>query len=297
MKNFIQLSGATLTIGSLNFTFSISGLVEILVFAIVIYYIIKWIKRTKAGDLLKGALILAAVYVLAKLFKLDNIAFLFEKMLGYLVMAVLVIFQPELRAALEKLGNRKYFSKLDLFRASGQDGLNSESVDAIVRAISSLGMNHTGALIVIENTIDLSEYVNTGISLDAKISTALLEQIFEHNTPLHDGAVIIRGNRIVAATCYLPLSQNLEISKALGTRHRAGLGISEVSDCITLIASEETGAISVARGGNLTQELTDDELRDLLYDSRFEEREVVKEQKKSFSERFRDWKERRQNEE
>ena len=134
--------------------------------------------------------------------------------------------------------------------------------------MSSLGRNKVGALIVIERTILLDEYIDTGILLDAAISTALLEQIFEHNTPLHDGAVIIRGNRIVSATCYLPLSQNGGISKELGTRHRAGLGISEVSDCITLIASEETGAISVAMNGELKRDLTPDALREILLSAR-----------------------------
>lgn len=270
MKNFFQFSGNTLSIGNASITFSLGGLIEVLIFSAVIYYVIVWIKRTKAWDLLKGAGILAAVYLLAKLLKLNTIAYLFEKSVGYLIFAAIVIFQPELRKALEKLGTRTLFK--NLFKPEMKTtGLNSESIDAIVRALNLLSQNRTGALIVVERSIVLNEYIETGIQLDARISTALLEQIFEHNTPLHDGAAVLRGNRVVAATCYLPLSQNMNVSKDLGTRHRAGIGISEVSDCITLIASEETGAMSVAIDGKLYHDLDSDEIRDILSDSRFED--------------------------
>lgn len=269
MKNFFQFSGNTLSIGNASFTFSLGGVIEIIIFAVVIYYVMVWIKRTKAWDLLKGAGILAAVYLLAKLLKLNSIAYLFEKSVGYLIFAAIVIFQPELRKALGKLGTRKYLPTL-FHTEMNSTGLSSASVDAIVRALAALSANKTGALIVIERSIILTEYIETGIELDAVITSALLEQIFEHNTPLHDGAAIIRGNRVVSATAYLPLSDNMNVSKDLGTRHRAGIGISEVSDCISLIASEETGSVSVAVDGQLYFGLTDDELRDILSDSRFE---------------------------
>ena len=255
----------TWTIGGINLSFRLSSIIEILLFAIVAYYIIIWIKKTKAWNLLKGAIVLLAVYLLSKLLGLNNIAYVFERFFGSLMIAIIVIFQPEIRRALEQLGTRNVFFR---FFSSGSEtaagGMTAESIDAVVRAMTLLGQNNVGALVVIERDIVLNEYIDTGIRLDAKISTALLEQIFEHNTPLHDGAAIIRDNRIIAATCYLPLSQNPEISKELGTRHRAGLGISEVSDCITLIASEETGALSIAIDGRLERNVTPERMREVL---------------------------------
>lgn len=267
MKDSIfQFSGGTLTIGTFSLTFSLSGVVEMIIFAVASYYIILWIKRTKAWNLLKGAGILVAAYFAARVFRLYNIAHLFESSFGSILIAIIVILQPELRRALEQLGTRNLFKGLFHFGENSGNGLTQESVDAIVRAVSQLGKNKVGALIVLERTIELDEYIETGIMLNADISSALLEQIFEHNTPLHDGAVIIRNNEIVSATCYLPLSENMDISKELGTRHRAGLGISEKSDCITIIASEETGFISVARNGQLTRNISSEDLREMLID-------------------------------
>lgn len=270
MGKFIQFSGSTLTIGNFSMTFSVSGIVEILIFAVVSYYIILWIKRTKAWNLLKGVIVLAVVYGLAVLFNLDNIAFLFKNLFSSILIAVIVIFQPEIRRALESIGTKNILKGIFPVAQSGSasSGLTSESIDAIVRAMSLLGKNKVGALICIERTIAMDEYIETGIPLDAKITTALLEQVFVNKTPLHDGAVVIRDNRIVAATCYLPLSQNTEISKELGTRHRAGLGISEVTDCITLIASEETGALSVAENGGLKRSISAEDIRELLLNTR-----------------------------
>ncbi|MBQ1378361.1 MAG: DNA integrity scanning protein DisA nucleotide-binding domain protein, partial [Lachnospiraceae bacterium] len=161
------------------------------------------------------------------------------------------------------------------------------------RAVSQLGRDKVGALIVVERAIDLREYIDTGIQIDARISSALLEQVFEHNTPLHDGAVVIRDNRIVAATCYLPLSKSTDISKNLGTRHRAGLGISEASDAIALIASEETGALSVAMDGRLIHDVTADRIRDILSDFRFSQEE--KKEASSIHNLLKSWKEKRRN--
>ena len=262
----------TLTIGSFSITFSISGFIEILIFAILSYYVIVWIKRTKAWNLLKGIVVLAVIYLVAYLLGLNNLTFIFRSLFSSLLLAIIIIFQPELRRGLEQIGERNLIRK---FFPGSENGnsvvLSGDSIEAIVSAMTLLGRNKIGALIVIERKIDLREFVNTGITLDAKISAALLEQIFEHNTPLHDGAVIIRNNRIVSATCYLPLSQNMTISKELGTRHRAGLGISEVSDCITLIASEETGFISIAENGVLQRNVTQDEVRSVLAGARLEE--------------------------
>ena len=263
-ESFFQFSGGTLTIGTFNLTFSLSGVVEMIIFSVATYYIIIWFRKTKAWNFLKGLAVLLGAYVLARVFRLNNIAHLFESSLGTMLIAVIVIMQPELRRALEQIGKKNVFSGFLHFGENNGNGLTASSVDAIVRAVAQLGKNKVGALIVLERNIELDEYIETGITLNADISSALLEQIFEHNTPLHDGAVIIRNNEIVSATCYLPLSDDQNISKELGTRHRAGLGISEKSDCITIIASEETGFISVAINGQLSRNITPEKLREIL---------------------------------
>ena len=261
----------TLTIGSFSITFSVSSIIEILVFAVLSYYVIVWIKRTKAWNLLKGIVVLAVIYLLAWLLGLNNLTYIFRTLFSSLVLAMIIIFQPEIRRALEQIGEKNIITKiLPTQETSSALGLTGDSIEAIVSAMSMFGKNKVGALIVVEQKIDLREFVNTGIALEAKISAALLEQIFEKNTPLHDGAVMIRNNRIVSATCYLPLSQNDSISKELGTRHRAGLGISEVSDCITLIASEETGKLSIAEHGELKRNVSLDEIRSVLAGTRQE---------------------------
>ena len=271
LNSFIQFAGSTLTIGDFSVTFTWSSIIEMLIFSLLTYFVIRWIKRTKAWVLLRGAAVLVLLYIIARILKLNTIVFIFKNIVSSLFLAIVIILQPEIRSALEHLGTTSFIPGILQFSSEknrNSTDLSSNSIDAIVRAMSSLGRNKVGALIVIERTILLNEYIDTGIALDATISTALLEQIFEHNTPLHDGAVIIRGNRIISATCYLPLSQNSDISKELGTRHRAGLGISEVSDCITLIASEETGALSVAMNGELKRDVTPDAVREILLSAR-----------------------------
>ena len=270
LDKLFQWNGWSFKIGPISITFSITGIIEVIIFIVLIYYLIRWFQRTKAWNLLKGLLVLGGLYALAAILGLNNLTYLFNILFSSILLAVIVIFQPEIRRALEKLGTNNIIYKL-LPGLRGKDqtsDLTTESVEAIVHALSSMSRNHVGALIVIERKIMLDEYTTTGIKLDAEISGALLEQIFEKNTPLHDGAVIIRENRIVAATCYLPLSQNTDISKELGTRHRAALGISEVSDCITLVASEETGQLSLAVNGRLSRDMSDTELLEFLNGTR-----------------------------
>ena len=270
LDKLFQWNGWSFKIGPISITFSITGIIEVIIFIVLIYYLIRWFQRTKAWNLLKGLLVLGGLYALAAILGLNNLTYLFNILFSSILLAVIVIFQPEIRRALEKLGTNNIIYKL-LPGLRGKDqtsDLTTESVEAIVHALSSMSRNHVGALIVIERKIMLDEYTTTGIKLDAEISGALLEQIFEKNTPLHDGAVIIRENRIVAATCYLPLSQNTDISKELGTRHRAALGISEVSDCITLVASEETGQLSLAVNGRLSRDMSDIELLEFLNGTR-----------------------------
>ena len=176
------------------------------------------------------------------------------------------IFQPELRKMLEQLGQKKFMASIFPLDAGKevQERFTDKTINELVKACFDMGEVRTGALIVIEQNIRLSEYERTGINVDAVLTSQLLINIFEHNTPLHDGAVLVRGNRIVAATCYLPLSDNMELSKQLGTRHRAGVGISEVSDSLTIIVSEETGQVSMAQNGQLSRGLTSAELRSAL---------------------------------
>ncbi len=247
-------------------SFAWNDALEIVIFAVIIYHVILWIKQTKTWILLKGAVAIAAVYLLAYVLRLNNILFIFQYITTYIVIGAIVIFQPEIRKALEHLGNKVYFANWFSLGDSKekQRSFTSEMIDAIARAAYDLGRTKTGALIVIEKNILLNEYIATGIKLNADITAPLLEQIFEHNTPLHDGAVIIRGEKIMAATCYLPLSENKSISKELGTRHRAGLGISEVSDSVTVIVSEETGGISIAQEGKLYRNLDIERLRRTL---------------------------------
>lgn len=186
--------------------------------------------------------------------------------MGQLVLtALIIIFQPELRKALEQLGSKNIITDLFISENSRlQEGYTEKTVNEITRAAFEMGKVKTGALIVIERDTPLPEIERTGIPVDGIVTSQLLINIFEHNTPLHDGAVIIRGDRVVAATCYLPLSDNNNLNKALGTRHRAGVGISEVTDSMTIIVSEETGKVSVAVGGELIHDIDADSLRNKL---------------------------------
>lgn len=235
-------------------------IIEILLIAVLIYNITKWIKNTKAWVLIKGLIVLFLFYIIAAVLHFDVILWLFANGIAVSITALLVIFQPELRKALEQLGNKSIVSPL--FDSQGENVFSDETVDELVRASYELAKARTGALIVIEREVKLDEYEATGITVDAKLTSQLLINIFEHNTPLHDGAVIVRGNRITSATCYLPLSDNMRISKELGTRHRAAVGISEATDSFTIVVSEETGGVSIAENGELTRRVG----RELLHD-------------------------------
>ena len=203
---------------------------------------------------------------IAYIFEMNTILWIVQKLGSVLIMAILVIFQPELRKVLEQLGEKKYIASLIPFDSGKEikERFTDKTISEIARACFDMGEVKTGALIVIEGDIILSEYERTGIMIDSLVSSQLIINIFEHNTPLHDGAVIVRNNRIVAATCYLPLSDNMALSKQLGTRHRAGVGISEVSDSLTIIVSEETGKVSTALGGKLNRNVSMEELKSEL---------------------------------
>ena len=245
---------------------SVIDILEIVILAFVIYHVALWIKNTRAWMLLKGIIVLLACYVIAYILRMNVIVWIFERTISIGITALMIVFQPELRRALEELGQKKIVSTLIRFddTRNQNERFSERSINEIVKATVEMAKAKTGALIIMEKDIDLSEYERTGIELDSTISSQLLVNIFEHNTPLHDGAVIIRGDRIVSATCYLPLSDNMGLSKELGTRHRAGVGISEVTDSLTIIVSEETGRISVAVGGKLLRNIDGDLLRKKL---------------------------------
>lgn len=245
----------------------LTDIIEIVIIAYLLYHIMVWIKNTRAWTLLKGLAILLGFAFVAVIFELHTIIWLAENTLGIGVIAIVVMFQPELRKALEQLGRKnilKGFIPSFGENESTKERFTDTTIAELNRAVFALAKTRTGALIVIEQEMMLEDYINTGISVDAIISSQLLINIFEHNTPLHDGAVIIRGDRIVAATCYLPLSDNMGISKELGTRHRAGLGISEVTDSLTVIVSEETGKVSIAFGGQLIRNIDGENLKNKL---------------------------------
>ncbi len=235
---------------------------EILIIAFLVYHIMLWIKKTRAWALLKGLIVIGIFGALAFVFNMHTILWLAENVLGYAVMALLIVLQPELRRALEELGKKNIMAAVLPFDSAGNEqGITEKTIDEITRACVEMSKVKTGALIVIEQEESLAEYARSGIDVDAVISSQLLINIFEHNTPLHDGAVIVRGNRIVSATCYLPLTAQENLSKAVGTRHRAGVGISEATDSITVIVSEQTGNISVAVDGKLQRNFDGEKLK------------------------------------
>ena len=217
-----------------------SDIVEIVIMSVAIYYVVLWFRKSRAWVLLKGIFVLVIFMLVASLFHLTTLLWIFNKTLS------------ELRRALEELGRKNVIFKVLKFEnGNNESNFSDRSVEEITRATLEMAKAKTGALIVIRQQHDLGQFIETGIKIDGRISSQLLINIFEKNTPLHDGAVIIDENRVVAATCYLPLSDSSSLSKDLGTRHRAGLGISEVSDCIVVIVSEETGSISIAKEGKL----------------------------------------------
>lgn len=240
---------------------TLSNLIEIIIIAYIVYIILLWIKSTKAWQLLKGIFIILTFTLLASIFHFDAIIWLLGKVATIAVTTLIIIFQPELRRALEQLGRKNLL--LNIFKKDASL-LYEDKIEEIVKASFDLSYTKTGALIVIERNESLQEFISTGIRIDAIINSELLVNIFEHNTPLHDGAVIIRGDRIEAATCYLPLSENTSISKSFGTRHRAALGISEVSDSITVVVSEETAKVSLAYQGRIIRVLDYVELKNKL---------------------------------
>ena len=239
-------------------TFQITDLLDIIVVAFLIYEVMIWIRRTRGWILFKGIAIVLAVWIVAGALNLNMVVWVFERAFNVGILAIIIIFQPELRRALERLGTSNVFNNMIGFNSNK---INEKTAVAMAESMSAMSKVKTGALIAVEQVVALGEYEQTGIPIDAEISSQLLINIFEKNTPLHDGAVIIRQNRVLAATCYLPLSDNTDISKEMGTRHRAALGLSEVSDAKVFIVSEETGAMSMAYEGKIYRNIDEDFIR------------------------------------
>ena len=267
MQLWDKLAEYAKNFSSYRTTMDFGDVAEILIIAVLLYYTLVWMKTTRAWILLKGLIVILAFLLLAYFFRMTTILWMAQNVLGFAVTALIVVLQPELRKALEDLGKKNIISSVLPFDNSHRvnEEFSEKTINEITKACVEMGKVRTGALIVIEQKVSLRDYERTGIDVDGIVTSQLLINIFEHNTPLHDGAVIIQGNRVVSATCYLPLSDNLGLSKELGTRHRAGVGISEITDSLTIIVSEETGKISVAYEGELERNLDADSLRDRMH--------------------------------
>ncbi len=241
----------------------IRTIIDISIVSWVIYKLIILVKETRAWQLIKGILFILVATELSKLLGLKTINFILSNLLSVLAIGAIVLFQPELRRALEQIGRSRFKDIFSFDEANTRIQITAV-IEEIVKACTELAAKYTGALIVIERDTKIGEIINTGTQLESNVSNELLINIFVPDTPLHDGAVIIRDNRIKAAACFLPLTDNPNLSKELGTRHRAALGITEVSDSIAVIVSEESGKISFALNGGLTRNLTSDMLRKAL---------------------------------
>ncbi len=236
--------------------------VEIIIISFLVYSILAWIKNTRAWTLLKGIIVILVFWMIAAIFQMSTILWIISSAMNVAIIAVVIIFQPELRRALESLGKKNFLTMIfNIDTQKNQQRFADRTVNEIVKATFEMAKVKTGALIVVEQNMVLTEFERTGIMLDSLVSSQLLINIFEHNTPLHDGAIIVRGDRIVSATCYLPLSDNMGLSKELGTRHRAAVGVSEVTDALVIVVSEETGGVSAAVGGEIFRNLDAENLK------------------------------------
>ena len=265
MQNIVKSLGnmASYVVNLLDLTsparYIITAIDIVLVIAIIVY-IAKIIKKTRAGQIVKGVILLALIYVIAKLTNMVILTFLLDNFMSYGIILLIIVFQPELRNVFEKLGRSKIVDVFDM----DDNILVKHSISEIAKAVEIMSMKQIGALIVLERNTNVAEVLREGIPLNAKVTSELIQNIFMPRTPLHDGAIVISGSEILAAKCILPLASEVSVPKSLGTRHRAAVGITEISDALVVVVSEETGTISLAEGGKLTRELTADTLRDLL---------------------------------
>ncbi|MCL2218133.1 MAG: diadenylate cyclase CdaA [Defluviitaleaceae bacterium] len=243
-------------------SFSLAHVLDVFIVAVLIYLIFRWIRRTQAWVLFRGVVIVLIVALLAEIFDLFTVGWIVNNAISMGLVVVVILFQPELRKVLEQIGRGQYLIN---FKTDGEEKVHTSAhtVDEIVKASTIMSQALTGALIVLEQEVDLSEHERSGVPLDAQVSVQLLTNIFERNTPLHDGAVIIRSNRVSTAMCILPLTAET-LDSSLGTRHRAGIGITEVSDARVVVVSEETGTVSVVVDGKITRGISEGKMRELL---------------------------------
>lgn len=241
----------------------VKAIIDISIVSYAIYKIARLVRETRAWQLIKGILFILIASKLSEVLGLRTIAFILKMIIQYLAIAMVVLFQPELRRGLEQIG-RSWFKNFFNFEDENYTIKVKSNIEEIIKSVVEMSKTFTGALIVIERETKIGEIINSGIQIDSNVTSELLINIFTPNTPLHDGAVVIRGDKIKAAACFLPLTENPNLSKELGTRHRAALGISEVSDAIVVVVSEESGKVSVALNGGLTRNLTSDTLRKAL---------------------------------
>ncbi|WP_281884130.1 diadenylate cyclase CdaA [Paenibacillus sp. YYML68] len=240
----------------------ILDIIDIIIVSYVIYKLILVVRGTRAVQLLKGILVVVVAWALSSWFKLSTLQWMMNQMFTFGLVGVIIIFQPELRRALEQIGRGKLFSRT----ATEDDSDINRKINEVLKAVNYMARRKIGALIVFERETGLNDYIESGTALEAHISSELLINIFVPNTPLHDGAVIVRKHQIMAAGCYLPLSENPFISKELGTRHRAAIGMSEVSDALCIIVSEETGQVSVTMNGHILRDVKEDALLSKLFE-------------------------------
>ncbi|MDD3346304.1 diadenylate cyclase CdaA [Oscillibacter sp.] len=257
-QNFMELPAV---IGRYLLTIQVTDVLDIAIMAFVMYKVLILVQSTKAASLLKGLFVFLAALVVSYLLHLNGINYIMSKMVEWGVLALIILFQPEIRRVLEQMGSRRFIA---FFTHTESGNTLEQTIGQTVLACTEMSQSRTGALIVFEREMLLDDMVRSGTVLDAAVSSELLKNIFFVKAPMHDGAVIIRGGRVLGAGCMLPLSKNVNLSRDLGMRHRAGIGMSENSDAVVVIVSEETGSISVAIGGMLKRHLKPETLENLL---------------------------------
>ena len=262
LSNFGELINKFINIYDLSSPLRIiTFIIDIAIVIFFVTYIYKIIKKTRAGHIFKGFVLLFALLVVAKVFNMVILNFILTNFLTYGVLILIVVFQPEIRNVFEKLGRSKIVDVFDM----DENILVKHSISEIVKSVEIMSLKQIGALIVFERNIKLSEVLKEGITLNAKVSSELIQNIFMPRTPLHDGAVVIDKSQILAAKCILPLASEVSVPKSLGTRHRAAVGITEISDALVVVVSEETGTISLAESGKITRNLSPEKLKELLF--------------------------------
>jgi len=269
-----QIFGVLMT---LRQTVRIWDIIDILIMAFLIYRVLSFMQKTSASSVIKGLLLILAVAWLSNLFNMVILSYLLRQLFQMGIIMIIVLFQPEIRKLFERMGTTKLST---IFRRRGRHETIEAALEQVLTACYAMSKSHTGAIIVLERKVGLNDFAVTGTGIDASVSSELIQNIFFNNSPLHDGALIIREDRLLAAACMLPLSNNYNLSKELGMRHRAGIGLTERSDAVVIVVSEQTGAISVAVEGMLKRDLSPDVFELLLRTELFSSDEIKEKKRK-----------------